>query len=35
MDCNEMFYFHVLDLNMKEWVLVKGVVLNNSVSTGS
>ena len=33
-----MFYFHILDLNMNEWIQVKGcieVVLSNSVSTGS
>ena len=31
-----MSYFHILDLNMNEWVLVKGrieVVPSNSVST--
>ena len=33
-----MFYFHFLDLNVNEWIPVKGcieVVLSNSVSTGS
>ena len=33
-----MFYFHILDLNVNEWILVKGcieVVLSNSVSTSS
>ena len=33
-----MFYFHILDLNVNEWIPVKGgieVVLSNSVSTGS
>ena len=33
-----MSYFHILDLNMNEWVSVKGrieVVLSNSVSTCS
>ena len=33
-----MFYFHILDLNMNEWIPVKGfieVVTNNSRSTGS
>ena len=33
-----MFYFHILDLNVNEWILVKGcieVVPSNSVSTGS
>ena len=24
MDCNYSFSFHILDLNMNEWVLVKG-----------
>ena len=31
-----MHYFHILDVNMNEWVPVKGrikVVSNNSVST--
>ena len=31
-----MFYFHILDLNVNEWILVKGcieVVLSSSVST--
>ena len=35
MDCNYLFSFHILDLNMNELVLVKGcieVVSNNSVS---
>ena len=33
-----MFYFHILDLNVNEWIPVKGcieVVPCNSVSTGS
>ena len=33
-----MFYFHILDLNVNEWILVKGcieVVPNNLVSMGS
>ena len=33
-----MYYFHILDLNMNEWVPVKGrieVVPSNSVSTCS
>ena len=33
-----MFYFPFLDLNVNEWIPVKGcieVVLRNSVSTGS
>ena len=33
-----MFYFHILDLNVNEWIPVKGcieVVPSNSVSTGS
>ena len=33
-----MFYFHILDLHMNEWVPIKGrieVVLSNLVSTGS
>ena len=33
-----MFYFHILDLNVNEWIPVKGcieVVSSNSVSTGS
>ena len=33
-----MFYFHILDLNMNEWIPVKGcieVVPSNSVSTSS
>ena len=33
-----MFYFHILDLNVNEWISVKGcieVVSSNSVSTGS
>ena len=37
-DCNYSFCFHILDLNMNEWVPVKGrmeVVLSNSVSMGS
>ena len=38
MDCNYSFCFHILDLNMNEWVTMKGrmeVVLSNSVSMGS
>ena len=38
MDCNYSFSFHIFDLNMNEWVLVKGrmeVVHCNSVSMGS
>ena len=38
MDCNYSISFHNLDLNMNEWVRVKGsmeVVLSNSVSLGS
>ena len=38
-DCNySFFFFHILDLNMNEWVPMKGrmeVVLSNSVSMGS
>ena len=37
MNCNYSFYFHILDVNMNEWVPVKGrmeVVSNNSVSMG-
>ena len=33
-----MFYFYILDLNVNEWISVKGcieVVPSNSVSTGS
>ena len=32
-----MFYFHILDLDMNEWVPIKGriEVSSNSVSTGS
>ena len=33
-----MFYFHILDLNVNEWIIVKGcieVVPSNSVSMGS
>ena len=33
-----MFYFHILDLNVNEWIPIKGcieVVPSNSVSTGS
>ena len=33
-----MFYFHILDLDMNEWVPIKGrieVVPSNSVSTSS
>ena len=33
-----MVYFHILDLNVNEWIPVKGyiqVVPSNSVSTGS
>ena len=33
-----MFYFHILDLNVNEWILVKGcieVVSSNSVSMSS
>ena len=33
-----MFYFHILDLNVNEWIPVKGcieVVLSNSVSMNS
>ena len=33
-----MFYFHILDLNVNEWIPVKGcieVVSSNSVSTDS
>ena len=33
-----MFYFHILDLNVNEWIPVNGcieVVSSNSVSTGS
>ena len=35
---NYSFFFHILDLNMNEWVPMKGrmkVVLSNSVSMGS
>ena len=38
MDYNYSFSFHILDLNMHEWVLMKGrmeVVPSNSVSMGS
>ena len=38
MDCNYSFYFHILDLNMNEWVSVKRhmeVVPSNLVSMGS
>ena len=38
MDYNYSFSFRILDLNMNEWVLVKGrmqVVSSNSVSMGS
>ena len=38
MDYNYSFSFCILDLNMNEWVLVKGrmqVVSSNSVSMGS
>ena len=38
MECNYSFSFHILDLNMNEWVLVKGhmeVVPSNLVSMGS
>ena len=37
MDYNYSFSFHILDLNMNEWVLVKGrmeVVPSNSMSLG-
>ena len=37
-DCNYLFSFHILDLNMNEWVPVKErmeVVSSNSVSMGS
>ena len=37
-DCNYLFSFHILNLNMNEWVPVKGrmeVVPSNSVSMGS
>ena len=37
-NCNYSFYFHISDLNMNEWVPMKGcmeVVLSNSVSMGS
>ena len=37
-DYNYLFSFHISDLNMNEWVLVKGhteVVPSNSVSMGS
>ena len=37
-DCNYSFSFHILDLNMNEWVLVKErmeVVPSNLVSMGS
>ena len=33
-----MFYFHILDLNVNEWILVKGcieVVQSNSMPMGS
>ena len=33
-----MYYSHILDLNMNEWISVRGrieVVLSNSVSTSS
>ena len=33
-----MFYFHILDLNVNEWISIKGcieVVSSNSVSAGS
>ena len=33
-----MFYYHILDLNVNEWIRVKGcieVVSSNSVSTSS
>ena len=32
MDCNQVYNFHILDLNMNEWVSVRGrieVVLSN------
>ena len=38
MDCNYSFYFHILDLNVNEWVPMKGrmeVVSSNSMSMGS
>ena len=38
MNCNYSFSFQILDVNMNEWVLVKGrieVVPSNSVSMGS
>ena len=39
MDCNySLFFFHILDLYMNEWVPIKGcmeVVPSNSVSMGS
>ena len=38
MDCSYSFSYHISDLNMNEWVLVKGrmeVVLSHSVSMGS
>ena len=37
-DCNYLFSFHISDLNMNEWVLVKErmeVVSSYSVSMGS
>ena len=37
-DCNYSFSFHISDLNMNEWVLVKGrmkVVPSNLMSMGS
>ena len=37
-DCNYTFSFHISDLNMNEWIPVKGhmeVVPSNSVSMGS
>ena len=37
-DCNYSFSFHILDLNMNEWIPVKGrmeVVPSNLVSMGS
>ena len=37
-NCNYSFSFHISDLNMNEWVPVKGrmeVVPSNLVSTGS
>ena len=27
MDCNQTFYFHILDVNVNEWILVKGCML--------